>query len=356
MASQVYLARFEADEPTESICEKTRRVYESAGLAERLVTDGLAAIKTHFGEADNESYIKPPVVRTVVDTVRAAGAKPCLVETSTLYRGRRHNAYDHFELAMEHGFAPQEMGCPLMFVDGLRGNLHVEREVGLKHFDTVAVAGDFPFFPAAVIVTHVTGHLLGGYGGAIKNVAMGLASRAGKMRQHSAGRPNIKEDQCIACGACVRWCPEDAIHLEDKAVIDHDLCIGCGECAAVCPVGAVGFGWDEPAESFNEKQAEYAYGILSDKLDKTSFVNLIHHTTADCNCMGGVDESRVCDDVGVLASSDIVALDQASVDLCCEAHGGDVFEEVKPGRQYKAQLRHGEEIGLGTREYELVEV
>lgn len=356
MASKVYFAAFGQGETPASIGQKAVAAFRAAGLGAICKPEEMVAVKTHFGEAGNESYIKPATVKSVIGELRSSGARPALVETSTLYRGRRHNAYDHFELAVEHGFGPEAMGCPLIFVDGLRGNLHVEREVTLKHFKTVAVAGDFPFFPAAVIVTHVTGHLLGGYGGAIKNVAMGLASRAGKMRMHSAGRPTIRQDKCISCGECVRWCPEDAIELADSAVIDHELCIGCGECAAVCPVEAVGFGWDEPAESFNEKQAEYAYGILSDKLERIGFINVLHHTTMDCNCMGPCDESRVCPDLGVLAGTDIVAVEQASIDLCCRAHGGDLFEELRPGKQYMAQIAHAEAVGLGSRDYELVEV
>jgi uncharacterized Fe-S center protein len=277
------------------------------------------------------------------------------VETSTLYRGRRHKASDHFELAVEHGFGPEAMGCPLLFVDGLRGNVHVEREVGLKHFETVAVAGDFTFIPSALVVTHLTGHILSGFGGAIKNVAMGLSSRAGKLRQHSAGRPRVNDDKCIGCGTCVDWCPEDAVTLESTARIDLDRCIGCGECVAVCPVGAVGFSWTDASEDFNEKLAEYAYGILADKLDHVGFLTFMRCTTKDCNCMAP-KPVPVCPDLGILASRDIVAVDQAAADLCNKAHGGDLFEELRPGKCYTSQFAHGERIGLGSRDYELIAV
>ncbi len=353
MPSDVFYAPFDDGADEAAVREATSRLFRRAGLGEVSAGGALTAVKTHFGERGNDSFIPPSFVKVIVDEVRSGGGEPCLVETSTLYRGQRHNALDHFNLAVEHGFGPEAMGCPLLFMDGLRGNLHVEREVGLKRCETVAVAGDFVHVPAVIVVTHLTGHMLGGLGGAIKNVAMGLASRAGKLRQHSQGRPHIKDEECIACGACAEWCPEEAITVGEVAAIDAEKCIGCGECAAVCPVGAVGFSWDAPAEAFNEKMAEYAFGILRGK--QAGFVTFLHRITADCNCMGKRAES-VAPDLGVLAGRDPVAIDQAAVDLVNEAHGADLFEELWPGKRYRAQLEHGEAIGLGTRHYNLVRV
>ncbi|MFO7958778.1 MAG: DUF362 domain-containing protein [Candidatus Brocadiia bacterium] len=355
MAATVHYAGFDAEESQESICAKTQRLFRAADLGSVLTEDGLAAVKTHFGERNNDSYVPAPFVKAVIDEVREAGARPCLVETSTLYRGQRSNAYDHFNLAMEHGFGPQEMGCPLLFLDGLKGNQHVEMPVNLKHFDTVAVAADLTLIPSVLVVTHLTGHMMAGMGGAIKNVAMGLASRAGKLRQHSAGRPEVREGKCVACGTCAEWCPEDAIEVDDVAAIDDEACIGCGECVSVCPVGAMGFSWSESAQNFNEKMAEYAFGILKDKSDRAGFITFIYRTTKDCNCESGTSEI-ICDDVGILASTDPVAVDQAAVDLVNEAHGGDLFGDVWPDLHPEVQLTHGEEIGLGSRDYELVTV
>jgi uncharacterized Fe-S center protein len=336
MASKVWFAAFEDDADEETVCRRTREVFSAAGLDAVVPKGGVTAVKTHFGERGNDSYVPPSCVRTVVDEVRRAGGRPCLVETATLYRGQRHNAVDHFNLAVEHGFGPEAMGCPLIFLDGLRGNLHVER-------------------PGAVIVTHFTGHVLAGVGGAIKNVAMGLASRAGKLRQHSEGNPKVKKSVCIACGTCAEWCPEDAIAVDESAVIDPELCIGCGECVSVCPVGAVGYEWDAPAERFNERMAEYAFGILADKRDRVGFLTYLHHVTQQCNCMGTGGE-KVCADLGVLASTDPVAIDQAAVDLVNGAAGKDLMEELWPGARYTAQFEHGEAIGLGSRRYELERV
>jgi len=355
MASKVWFAAFEDAADEETLCRRTREVFGAAGLGGIVPGEGVTAVKTHFGERGNDSYVPPACVRAVVDEVKGAGGRPCLVETSTLYRGQRHNAIDHFNLAVEHGFGPEAMGCPLIFLDGLRGNLHVERRVGLKHCETVAVAADFTLIPAAVVVTHFTGHVLAGLGGAIKNVAMGLASRAGKLRQHSQGRPQIKEQDCTACGTCAEWCPEDAITVDDVARIDGELCIGCGECVAVCPVGAVAFDWKAQPETFSEKMAEYAYGILKDKLDRVGFITYLHRMTQHCNCMG-VQAESVCKDLGVLASTDPVAIDQASVDLVNKAAGKDLLAALWPDAHYAAQLAHGEAVGLGSRQYELVAV
>jgi len=353
MASEVYYARFDENETEESICEKARQAFRAAELGDVVRDMNPTAVKTHFGEAGNDSFIPPAMVRAIVDEVRAERGEPCLVETSTLYRGRRHNALDHFNLALEHGFGPEKMGCPLLFLDGIRGNRHLEVEVNLKHFRTVAMAEDFAFVKAVVVVTHLTGHVLAGLGGAIKNVAMGLASRAGKLRQHSQGRPRVNAADCTACGTCAKWCPEGAITVDEHAVIDHERCIGCGECVSVCPVGAIQFSWDAPPETFNEKMAEYAYGILKDKLDRAGFVTFLYRLTKQCNCMGTKGESEA-PDLGILASRDCVAIDQAAVDLVNEAHGSDLFEELWPGKHYTCQLSHGQKIGLGSRDYELV--
>ena len=354
MASDVYLVRLAEGEADQSIINKVGQLFRKAGISSIVQKDKPTAIKTHFGEKGNTSYVPSRFFRPIIEGIRRAGGEPFFVETSTLYRGQRQDAVKHFRIAEEHGFGFSETGCPLVFLDGLKGNHQIEVEVGLKHLETVGVAGDFPLVPAAVIVTHLTGHGFG-LGGAIKNVAMGLTSRAGKLRQHESGFPRIEKARCTACGTCVEWCPEDAIRLGDVAVIDNAKCIGCGECLAVCPSEAVAFSWSESAESFCEKMAEAAYGILKGKMKNVAFITFIHHVTRDCNCARGSGD-RVCEDLGVLASPDPVAIDQASVDLVNNACGKDLFEDMWPGCRYEAQLAHGEEIGLGSREYRLIEV
>lgn len=353
MASKVWFAAIENHADEDALCRRTREVFHAAGLDAAVPEDGITAVKTHFGERGNNSFVPPSCVRTVVDEVRKAGGRPCLVETSTLYRGQRHNAVDHFSLAVEHGFGPEAMGCPLVFLDGLRGNLHVERPVDLKHCKTVAVAGDFTLMPAAVVVTHFTGHVLAGVGGAIKNVAMGLSSRPGKLRQHSQGNPKIKKSACIACGTCAEWCPEDAITVGKAAVIDHKRCIGCGECLAVCRFDAVQYNWGTGSADLQRGVAEHALGAVADKRDKCLFVNLLCDMTRDCDCMNRAQDPLL-PDVGIAASLDPVAVDQATLDLTRESAGASLAEKARPGVDASVQLEHAEEIGLGSRSYELI--
>lgn len=355
MPSRVYLARFDGDVSEEGLCRKTRDAFAGAGCGERVAEGQFCAVKTHFGEVAETAFIPPAVIKTLVDEVREAGGEPLLVETSTLYRGRRHNAVGHFYLAEEHGFGHSAIGCPLLFLDGLRGGYSREVEVGLKHYKTVAVAGDFPLIPSAVVATHLTGHGLAGLGGAIKNVAMGLASRAGKLRMHETGHPAVLAETCKGCGTCAEWCPADAIEIDGVARIDYEECIGCGECLAICPVGAIGFTWSERRQNFSEKLAEFACGILKGKESHVTFLTYILQTARDCDCGGGGKE-RVCPDLGILVSDDLVAIDQAAVDLVNEATGTDLFGQLWPDTQYTAQLIHGEAIGLGSRRYELIEL
>ncbi|MFP4026897.1 MAG: DUF362 domain-containing protein [Candidatus Brocadiia bacterium] len=354
MKSKVYIARFGNDEDDDSICEKTRQLFEESGMNSLCAEGQLVALKTHFGEMGNEYYIPPKYIQPIINSAKDLGAKPFFIETSALYRGQRANAVDHFQTALNHGFAPETTGCPLIFVDGLKGSFHHEVEVGLKHFDSVAVAGDFPLIPATLVISHATGHDLAGFGGAIKNVAMGLASRAGKLRQHESGKPEITED-CIGCGTCAEWCPTDAIEVDETAEIDYDKCIGCGECLAVCPTDAVSFSWSESPENFNEKMAESAYGILKDKMDSVAFITYLWNITDDCNC-AGKKMDPICDDIGIVVSRDPVAIDQASTDLINETAGKDAIAALWPDSHYEAQLIHGQEIGLGSREYDLVEI
>jgi len=354
MASRVFLARLEAKESDDAVRAKLRKLCKRADIAGIVPANKPVALKTHFGEDGNTTYIRSEEISPIVEMVKEAGGLPFFVETSTLYRGQRSNAVRHFMLAEEHGFGFRNTGCPLIFVDGLMGHAHLEVEVNLKHFKSVAVAADFPLIPAAIIITHVTGHMLAGLGGAIKNVAMGLASRAGKLRMHESGLPQVKDERCIRCGTCVKWCPADAIALQDVAVIDYDECLACGECLAVCPQEAVVFSWSESATDFNEKMVEYTCGILKGKMSSVAFVTFIRNVTRDCNCMG--NSAVVCPDVGMIAAFDPVASDQAVVDLVNEAAGIDLFAELFPNSNYQAQLSYGERVGLGSRRYELIEV
>lgn len=192
-------------------------------------------------------------------------------------------------------------------------------------------------------------------GASIKNVAMGLSSRAGKLDQHHGDVPIVDAKTCTACGRCADLCPAGAVTVQKTAVIDGEKCIACGECLAVCPFDAVGFKWLETSQGLNEKMVEHALAVKLTHEGRMCYFNFMTHMTKDCDCIG-VSQSPACADVGIACSDDIVAVDQATADIVKERVGKDLFRKFYPKTDYTVQLRHGEELGLGSREYELIEV
>jgi len=184
---------------------------------------------------------------------------------------------------------------------------------------------------------------------------MGLCSRAGKLIMHSDTKPPIDADKCVGCALCAKWCPADAITVSEVAVIDYEKCIGCGECYAVCRNEAVGFNWREAADARQEKMAEAMLGIVQGKADKFLYLMYAIHVTKDCDCGGGHQEA-VVDHIGILGSRDPIALDAASADLVSEAVGTDYWSETWPNSKWRLQLEYGEELGLGSAQYEIQEV
>lgn len=356
MKSRVYCCRLPAEADYDGLVSATEALYEAAGFGELFGPGDSVAVKLHFGEGGNRTYLKPPVARAVVERVKAAGGRPFLTDSNTLYRGRRANAVDHLLLAYEHGFTPQAVGAPVIIADGLLGNDQVEVAIqGGTHYEKVRISAAGHHARSLIVLTHVTGHPGTGVGASIKNIAMGLSSRAGKLSQHSDMVPDIKEDRCVACGTCAEWCPAGAITVTDVAEIDEQRCIGCGECLAVCPNAAVTFSWSETNERLQEKMAEHALGVVSRKRGRIGFLNYIYDVTKGCDCFGNPQEP-VLKSLAVLASTDCVALDRATVDLINEHTGGDFFRKLYPNIPYDVQFRHGERIGLGSTRYELVEV
>jgi hypothetical protein len=244
MESKVYFIPLAYGEDPSSASKKMDALWDSSGAGDRFGKDTIVAVKTHFGESDNTTFINPVFARVVLDKLKKAGCKPFLAETSTLYRGSRSNAIDHISLAQGHGFGFEAMGAPVIMVDGVFGDAEEEVEINGKHFNKVNVAREIAKVHGLVVLSHFTGHIAAGFGAAIKNLGMGLSSRRGKLKRHSVMSPRINSVKCTACGACVKWCPADTISLVDgKAFIHKENCIGCGECFAVCAFGAVLFDW-----------------------------------------------------------------------------------------------------------------
>ena len=330
---------------------RLRELIDTAGLAAALRPGDLAAVKIHFGERGNDGYIRPELVRPVVDAIRQHGASPFLTDTGAIYRGCRNDAVSHLAVAAEHGFTPEATGAPVIIADGLRGDDGAEVAIGGTHFRTVKIADAILEADAIIALSHVKGHLVVGFGGAIKNLGMGCGTRPGKYAMHSGVAPTIEIANCIGCGACVEHCNQEALALVDgKVVLDLGRCVGCGECVVACDYGALEVTWSQGTAAVQERFAEYAAGAVKGR--RAFYVNFVNHITPNCDCMGRHEEP-LCPDVGILASTDPVAIDQASYDLVCQ-RSGDVFKQQYPHIDSSLQLAHAAKMGMGTRSYDLV--
>ncbi|MBI5501022.1 MAG: DUF362 domain-containing protein [Deltaproteobacteria bacterium] len=347
----------ERADPAE-LAEAGRRAFRAAGLGTRV--RGLTAVKSHFGEEGGQGFLPPPVIRAVVDEVRSAGGTPFLTDTTTLYTGKRAQAVDYAALVHAHGFTFEAVGAPFVAADGLVGANETEVRIDGVHHRTVALAADALRAGSAVIVSHVTGHLACGLGATVKNLGMGLASRRGKLRQHSTLRPHVDPDACTACEQCLPNCPTGAIApakgrrgTPPPMAIDSARCSGCGECLASCRDDAIRFDWKAESRTLQESMAEHALGYCRRMAGRIGFLTFATHVTKDCDCMGK-RQKPLCADIGVLAGTDPVAIDQAALDLV-RRHAGRGLEAMSyPRLDGSFQLDHGERIGLGTRSYQLV--
>ncbi len=350
----------------ENLYVKLDRLLDAAGFDEIIKERHLIAIKLHFGEKGNTAYIPPTHLRHLVNRVQNLGGKPFLTDTNTLYVGTRTNSVDHLITAVENGFAYAVAGAPLTIADGLRGNSDVSVAVNLPIHEEVYIGADVVHADALISAAHFKGHELSGFGGTIKNLGMGCASRRGKLAQHCEISPEFNAKKCVGCGECVAHCPADAIQLvKEKALKDSEKCIGCGECIAVCPEEAVSIPWDSDTARFQRKMVEYTIGVLKGKEKRAFYLNFVTRVSPQCDCYGYSDYPLV-KDIGILASRDPVAIDQAAVDLvnaqpalaeCClennRGPGEDKFRGVYPQIDWTIQLAYAEELGLGRRDYEL---
>ena len=355
MSSKVYFIRVEDGASPEVLAEKAAMLYEKAGYASQLDAGKLVGIKQHFGEKGGNGWLRPPIAKRFVDLVKGADAKPFLTETCTLYKGNRGTAVDYLNLCYDHGFTHETVGCPILMADGLIGAAQVMVDIDAKHYQRVPIASDAFHAFGFIVLTHVTGHVGAGMGASIKNVAMGMSSRAGKLDQHHGDVPIVKDDVCTACGVCAGLCPVDAITVGNVAVIDGEKCIGCGECMAVCPFDAITFKWGETNTRLNEKMAEHALAVRKTHAGRMCFFNFMTHVTKECDCFG-IQQDAACADVGILASDDMVAVDEATVDVLKKTLGKDLLKEFHPELEYQSQMTYGESIGLGSRDYELIEL
>jgi len=353
--------------------DKVKKVSKKAGLDGLIQQQDKVAIKAHWGEPGNVAFISPPYIATVVELVKNAGGLPFITDTSTLYTGMRQNGPENLVAAAKNGFSLTSVGAPIIVADGICGLDYRSVEIPGSVVGSAKIASGIVDSDSMIVVSHVKGHMLFGFGGALKNLGMGCATPAGKQVLHSDVLPKVDPEKCESDGICVKRCPEGCIEMvkiakngktKKVAQIDQLKCIGCGECTTVCPAGAIPIHWKTDASILMQKTAEYALAAVKNKRKKVGFVNLIIQVTPDCDCCNW-DDNPIVADIGFLASTDPVAIDTASVDLIAKAKPlaesnaqsaqGDVIKSVHKV-DYRKILQFAQDLGLGEQKYELIRV
>ena len=377
----------------ESQLDKLKRLIRKAGIGQIDFENKFVAIKIHFGELGNLSFLRPNYARAVADVVKELGGRPFLTDCNTLYVGSRKNALEHGVCAYPNGFTPYATGCQVIIADGLKGT--DETLVPVKNGEYVKEAKiGHALMDADIVIslTHFKGHEQAGFGGCMKNLGMGGGSRAGKMEQHSSGKPGVDHGKCIGCRACERICAHGAIAFmatrerELKggkvvtvpvATIDHGRCVGCGRCIGACNQDAIRPGSGSAVDELNCKIAEYTQAVVQDR--PNFHISIAMDISPNCDCHAEND-TPIVPDLGMFASFDPVAIDQAAIDMALsaptlpnseltdmraklEAEGGvpercqhDHFNLTHPDTNWRSMIEHAEKIGLGTSHYELIEV
>lgn len=374
MAADVFFMDLEVTS-RENLPQKLARLVEKTGIKDLISPNDLVAVKLHFGEKGNTAFIRPVFIRQVIETIKGCHGNPFLTDANTLYVGTRTNAVSHIHTAIANGFSYSSMdGTPVVIADGLLGKSETTIPINQKNCKHTYIGSAVVDADVLVSVAHFKGHDLSGFGGALKNVGMGCASRKGKLDMHSRVSPRIRRKTCIGCAQCADHCPAAAITMketekkEEKAYLDPKKCIGCAECVVRCPTESVKINWNQTIPVFLEKMMEYAFGVLEGKKNKALFINFITDVAPKCDCVS-YNEPPIVNDIGVLASTDPVAIDQAAADLVNSRQGlpgtilktnlephGDKFKGLYPNVEWEHQLEHAQKLGLGSRQYRLVEI
>lgn len=357
MPSKVYMVRMRSDEKIETINQKIEALASESDVLSFIEKDARTGIKIHFGESQNTGHIRPDWLKGLFKKVKALTRNSFLTDTNVLYKeSERTNSIDHLKLAHKHGFGFENLGIPVIIADGLWGRNFAQIDIGKKCFSKVKIASDIADCDCLLTLTHITGHIMTGFAGAIKNLGMGCASRRGKFEQHCGIIPDFNKEHCVGCGLCVASCPAGCLTLEgDKARLEEKKCIGCGECVVVCKTDALTAKWSETLANLQEKVVEYAYGAAKAVDNKLGYMNFLTDITRDCDCLAK-DEPRITLDIGVLASKDLVSIDKASADLVNKHGGKDIFRNEHPGIDWAVQLKYANSLGMGDLDYKLIEI
>lgn len=374
--AKVYFTDFRA-RPGFNLLQKLQKLIKKAGIENIDFDNKYVAIKIHFGEPGNLAYLRPNYAKAVADVVKELGGKPFLTDCNTLYVGGRKNALDHIDAAYLNGFTPMSTGCNVIIADGLKGNTEVLVPVNGEYVKEAKIGAEVMNADIVISLNHFKGHECTGFGGAIKNLGMGCGSRAGKMEMHSSGKPRVIDSKCKKCKQCIKICAHSAISYNEDGIaqIDHNKCVGCGRCIGICNFDAVRSPNDEAGDILNKKMAEYALAVVKDR--PQFHISLICDVSPNCDCHAEND-APIVPNIGMLASFDMVALDKACADLVNKQTAvensnlgenikkydksmmdklmGDRFMMNHPDTNWESQITHGEKIGLGTSEYELIKM
>lgn len=368
--SKVYFTDFRTKEGV-GLPQKLKKLLIKAGFKDMDLENKFVAIKIHFGELGNIAYLRPNYAKAVADLVKESGGKPFLTDCNTLYPGSRKNALEHLDCALENGFNEFTTGCHVIIGDGLKGTDDIAVPIeGGEYCREAYIGRAIMDADAFISLNHFKGHEMTGFGGAIKNIGMGCGSRAGKMHQHNQGKPTVNPKLCKNCKRCAKECGSDAISYDTGiAVISDDLCKGCGRCIGACSFDAIANKNWNANEILGCKMAEYSKAVLD---GRTNFhINIVVDISPNCDCHAEND-APILPNIGMFASYDPVALDQASVDACQKAtpirnsqlgdnlslpdwkFNKDHFKDSNPNVRWEETLEHAEKIGVGSRDYELI--
>lgn len=371
--ARVYFTDFRTPYGGDTMPGKLKKLIRKAGIDQLNLDGQFVAIKIHFGELGNVSYLRPNYARAVVDVVKELGGKPFLTDCNTLYPGSRKNALEHLYCAWENGFTPLTVGCPILIGDGLKGTDDIEVPVrGGEYVKNAKIGRAVMDADVIISMTHFKGHETTGFGGTLKNLGMGCGSRAGKKEQHNNGKAYVQQEICRGCRRCMRECANNGLVFDPetrKMHVDKEHCVGCGRCVGACNFDAIDFEDPNSNQMLNYRIAEYAKAVVDGR--PQFHISLVMDISPNCDCHGEND-APILPDVGMFASFDPLALDQACVDACmkCEplpnsqlgehmrdphfVDHHDHFTNSTPESEWQSCLSHAEKIGLGTRDYELI--
>jgi uncharacterized Fe-S center protein len=322
------------------------------------------AVKVHMGEYGGSAYLRPPIVRRVCDLIKEAGGKPFVTDTTTLYPLGRFTASQYLATAARNGFTEESLGAPVVIADGEKGYdgelVDIPRQVSDCSLAKIKIAKKIFNADSMIVLSHLKGHELSGFGGSIKNVAMGCVTKESKAAQHRVNRGVIELSNCTGCGQCVEGCSFEALSLlEEKMVRDDEKCMNCNNCLYICPEGVFSLP-PKAKEKFQVYLAHAATGVLSRFHSRVAFINFVQDITPLCDCVtpSGLP---VVPDIGIFVSTDVVAIDKASLDLIAQSKPLGKFAKISSpdilgkinGTDSLVQIRTAQELGLGSMEYQL---